>query len=108
MRGQTTRSKPEPVSKPPRKPPARPKVVRRRKLSASAPKTAPKTDATKKSRITSVVETKGGNYPEYEKKSAKAKSFRLAFDAARKKKLKVFPWEGRKYTTKLAKKEGKK
>jgi hypothetical protein len=46
------------------------------------------------------VSTKGGNYPVYKKGSAEAKSFGAAFNEARDKGLKVFPWQGRSYSTK--------
>lgn len=53
------------------------------------------------SKQTGNVKTKGGNYPVYAKKSSAAKSFRASFKDARSKKLSMFKWQGRKYTTKV-------
>lgn len=51
--------------------------------------------------VPAAVKTKGGSYPVYSKKSAEGKSFGQAFAAARKKGLKIFTWQGRKYITKV-------
>jgi hypothetical protein len=56
--------------------------------------TAPKPAATKSAKT-------GAAYPEYKKDSSEAKSFRAAFDAARKAGKPTFPWNGRSYNTKL-------
>ena len=50
--------------------------------------------------------TKGGNYPQYTKNTPKAQSFRDAFASARKDGKEKFSWEGREYTTEVAKKSG--
>lgn len=55
------------------------------------------------SKVTGKKKTKGGTYPIYKKKSAAAKTFRASFKDARKKGLKTFTWQGRKYTTKVKK-----
>ena len=66
-------------------------------VKADTPKAA-KADKPKKKRkpigAKKVVETKGGDYPVYKKKSLKAKSFREAFADA---KGSDFTWKGRKY-----------
>jgi hypothetical protein len=66
--------------------------------AAEAPK--PKAAATPSASKGS-VQTKGGNYPVYPKKSSQAASFRSAFASARKAGKKTFTWEGRLYNTKL-------
>ena len=50
----------------------------------------------------SVVATKGGDYPVYPKKSQAAESFKSAFAKARKGGGKTFEWKGRSYSTKTA------
>lgn len=50
--------------------------------------------------------TKGGKYPQYVKNAPKAESFRDAFASARKAGKDKFSWDGREYTTEVAKKSG--
>lgn len=74
-------------------------------LGTPAPKPAPSKPAakpapSKPAGAVKTVSTKGGNYPVYKKDSAEAKSFGAAFNEAREKGLKVFPWQGRSYSTK--------
>ena len=80
-----------------------PKVVK-----ADTPKVV-KADKPKKKRkpigAKKVVETKGGDYPVYKKKSLKAKSFREKFAEERKKGSKEFEWKGRKYHTRTKEEE---
>ena len=57
---------------------------------------------------TSVTLTGGGAYPTYKKGSKPAKSFKSAFAAARKAGKKTFSWNGKSYTTELAKTKKKK
>jgi hypothetical protein len=53
------------------------------------------------SNVLETVETKGGDYGKYDKRSLKAKDFRYAFKEARQEGLKEFDWDGMKYTTEL-------
>ena len=50
----------------------------------------------------SAVQTKGGTFPVYKKKSGSAGSFQDAFKAARKGGSKTFKWDGRSYTSETA------
>ena len=56
----------------------------------------------------SVKVTKGGAYASYDKKSKAAGSFRSSFAAARKSGAKTFKWDGRSYSTAVAKPAAKK
>ena len=56
----------------------------------------------------SVKVTKGGAYAAYDKKSKAAGSFRSSFAAARKAGKKTFTWDGRSYSTAVAKPAAKK
>jgi hypothetical protein len=53
-----------------------------------------------------IARTKGGDFPQYVKNAPKAESFRGAFASARKAGKDTFTWDGRKYTTEVAKKAG--
>ena len=52
------------------------------------------------STVTGKVKTKGGTYKTYKKDSSAARSFRSAFDSAKKAGYKTFTWEGKRYNTK--------
>ncbi len=71
------------------------------KTEAAKPKASGKTGSAKPAASKGSVQTKGGNYPVYPKKSSQAASFRSAFASARKAGKKTFTWEGRLYNTKL-------
>ena len=71
------------------------------KTEAAKPKASGKTESAKPAASKGSVQTKGGNYPVYPKKSSQAASFRSAFASARKAGKKTFTWEGRLYNTKL-------
>ena len=49
----------------------------------------------------STVETRGGDYDVFEKRSIKARDFRSAFKEARKNNLPTFEWQGRLYSTEM-------
>lgn len=53
--------------------------------------------------VSSVTETEAGDYPTFRKSQPEAGGFKSAFAAARKAGQDSFTWQGRKYTTEVAK-----
>jgi hypothetical protein len=76
-------------------------AVNRRNARSNATPESPSSN-----RPVAIARTKGGDFPQYVKNSAKAKTYREAFAAARKAGKDTFSWDGRKYTTEVAKKAG--
>ena len=75
--------------------------VNRRNARSNATPESPSSN-----RPVDIARTKGGDFPQYVKNAPKAESFRGAFASARKAGKDTFTWDGRKYTTEVAKKAG--
>ena len=76
-------------------------AVNRRNARSNATPESPSSN-----RPVDIARTKGGDFPQYVKNSAKAKNYREAFASARKAGKDTFSWDGKKYTTEVAKKAG--